>query len=80
MIEAFCEIKRRPDDNGPFGGLDDGRESDEWEDGGRDAVGVKTLTGGQRSTHHTTRIAVLCSNVSSEAGRNIRGNWSNKLS
>lgn len=29
--------------NGLFGGLDDGRKSDEWEDGGRDAVGVKIL-------------------------------------
>lgn len=56
MIEALCEIKRRPDDNGLFGGLDDGRKSDEWEDGGRDVVGVKTLRGGQRSTHHTAHM------------------------
>lgn len=52
MIEALCEIKQHPDDNGQFGGLDEGRKSDEWEDGGRDAVGVKILrdVGGQRIT------------------------------
>lgn len=74
---------------GCFGGLHDGGKSDEWEDGGRDAVGVKTLRGGQRSTHHTAHViltetnagrseVMLCLNVNSEAGRNIRGNCCNK--
>lgn len=38
-------------DVGLFGALEEGWTSDEWEDGGRDAVGGKTR-GCRRSTHH----------------------------
>ena len=59
MIISLHEIKRHPDDNRLFGGLDDGWKSDEWEDGGRDAVGVKTLSGCQRSAHPTAYTVIL---------------------
>lgn len=57
MIEALCEIKRHPDDNGLLAGLDDRGNSDEWEDGERErCCRSKTLRGRSKvNTSHRSR-------------------------
>lgn len=93
MIEALCEIKQHPDDNGLFGGLDDGRKEEWWVGGRRErCCRSKNTKGGSEvnTSHHSHVIltetnagcseVMLCVNVNSVAGRNIRGNWCNECS
>lgn len=56
-------------DVGLFGVLDEGWNSDEWEDGGRDAVGGKIL-GCQRSTHHNPHSFLTERTMGAQCGAN----------